>query len=378
MNFRTAESATEGQSDKLADQISDAVVDAIIANDPTASISCETLVSNGFCIVAGEIRTETYAPIAEIARSVFRDSGYTDGAYGFDYRSAGVITAVNEQSAELSAKREGGRTAANDSCAAIGFACAETPEFMPLEVVSAHKLTRQMARARKDGVLPFLLSDGKAQVSVAAEGGAARITHIVISAQHTRNCSLDELREGVMEEVVKVALPLDFTANARVQINPAGSFVIGGPQSDSGMTGRKVASDSYGMVAPSGGSLSGKDPLKIDRAGAYMARYLAKNIAAAGVTDRVMVSLAYEIGALEPVAIDVLLDFPSSDTARSRLSREITAFIAQNFDLSAGGIAKKLDLFKPLYRASSVYGTFGRKGFGWEETSDVEVFKRFL
>jgi S-adenosylmethionine synthetase len=369
--LRTAESVTEGHPDKIADQIGDAIVDALIERDKNASVACETMISNGFCVIAGEMKTEAYAPIGEIARNAIREIGYTDGAFGFDYRSAGVITAVNERSPDIAdGVRTNGALGASDQAIVVGYACDETPELMPLPLTLAHRLTRRLSLARKEGVLPFLLPDGKAQVALRFdENGAATLTHILVSAHHSRSVSLKDLREAIMEEAVKVALPQPlFTAETRVEINPAGSFVIGGPQADTGLTGRKSVMDFYGPDAPhGGGALSGKDPFKIDRVGAYAARYIAKNLVAAKVAKRASVYLTYAIAEAEPIAIDIDGDFaPKIDKAR------VIAAIKKLFDLTPEGAVASLDLLKPQYRALAAYGHFGREGFGWERADRID------
>ncbi|GHV06680.1 S-adenosylmethionine synthase [Campylobacterota bacterium] len=373
--LRTAESVTEGQADKIADQISDAVVDAIIEQDNSASIGCETLISNGFCIVAGEICTEAYVPIAQIAKNTFREIGYTDGSYGFDYRSAGVIMAVHDRSGEIAGGiRKNGKLGASDESVVIGYACDETPELVPFDTALAHKLTRRLAEVRKSGLLPFLLPDGRAQVTIELERGrVAAIRHISISAQHSRGATLNQVREAVMEEVIEPVVARDLAKNATIEINPAGNFVIGGPQCDTGLTGRKIISDSYGTAcAHGGGALSGKDPLRIDRAGAYAARYLAKNIVAAGLAKRAQVDLTYTIGAVEPVAIHISTGFHSGVD-----DEKLADFVRKNFDLSTEGIAARLNLLQPHYRATAAYGTFGRAGLAWESTDAVTTFKKF-
>lgn len=379
MRIRTAESVTEGHPDKIADQISDAIVDALIERDKNASVACETLISNGFCVIAGEMKTEAYAPLGEIARNAIREIGYTDGGFGFDYRSAGVITAVNERSPDIAdGVRSNGKLGASDQAILVGYACDETPEFMPLPIALAHRLTRRLARVRKEGLLPFLLPDGKAQVALRFDDeGAPKLTHILLSAHHARNVSLKNLREAIMEEVVKEALPQSlFDGNAQVEINPAGSFVIGGPQADTGLTGRKSVMDFYGPDAPhGGGALSGKDPLKIDRVGAYIARYIAKNLAAAKAAKEIAVYLTYAIGAIEPIGIAVRGEFaPKLDEAR------IINAIKKTFDLTPEGAAATIDLFKPQYRLAAAYGHFGREndGFGWEKTDKIDDIRAAL
>ncbi|MDR1450755.1 MAG: methionine adenosyltransferase [Helicobacteraceae bacterium] len=371
MIFRTAESVTEGHPDKIADQISDAIVDALLERDKNASVACETLISNGFCVIAGEMRTEAYAPINEIARNAIREIGYTDGGFGFDYRSAGVITAVNERSADIAdGVRANGRLGASDQAIVVGYASDETAEFTPLPITLAHKLTRRLARVRKEGTLPFLLPDGKAQVALRFdEDNKATLAHVLVSTHHSRSVTLKDLREAVMEEVIKEALPRSlFDQKTQIAINPAGSFVNGGPQADTGLTGRKSVMDCYGPEIPhGGGALSGKDPLKIDRVGAYVARYIAKNLVAAKAAKRLTVYLTYAIAEAEPIAINV-----EGDLAPKLDGRRVVGAIRKLFDLTPEGAADALDLLKPQYRAAAAYGHFGREGFGWERTDRTD------
>ncbi|MDR0746619.1 MAG: methionine adenosyltransferase [Helicobacteraceae bacterium] len=374
--LRTAESATEGQSDKIADQISDAVVDAVLQKDIKGSVACETLISNGFCIVAGEMTTDSYVPIVEIAKNTIREIGYTDGAYGFDYRSAGVITAVNERTSDLS---EGvmidGKIGASDSSQVVGFACNETPEMIPFETSLARNLAEKLAEVRKSGLLPFLLPDGKTQVIVRFDGDKpVAIERIVISVQHARQTPLKQLREAVIEEVIKTTAPKELLSDCEMAVNPAGTFVIGGPQCDTGLTGRKSIDDCYGARVPhGGGALSGKDPMRIDRLGAYLARYLAKNIVATGAAKSAEVRLTYQIGAPEPIAVAV---HTASDSGVD--DQALSARIAKEIDLTSGTAAKRLELLKAQYRKIAVYGHFGRSGFGWEETDLASEIKRFI
>ncbi|MGE4294239.1 MAG: methionine adenosyltransferase [Campylobacterales bacterium] len=378
--LRTAESVTEGHPDKIADQISDAVVDAILTKDKNARIACETLISNGFCVVAGEIRTDVYVPIGEIARNTIREIGYTDGSYGFDYRSAGVLMAVGEQSPDIAqgVDRADGKLGAGDQGIMVGYACDETPELMPLPIMLSHALTRRLAQVRKEGLLPFLCPDGKAQVVVRYEADKpVAIEHVTVSAHHSRSIAPDKLKEAIMEEVIKAALPAPLiTPQTQYAINPTGLFVIGGPQADSGLTGRKNIVDSYGPVCPhGGGAFSGKDPSKVDRSGAYMARYIAKNLVAAGAARRATVELAYVIGQCDPVGVRV----DSHGTGAVDDDR-MTECIRSVFDLTPAGIIRELDLLKPQYRATAAYGHFGREneGFGWERINRSPDVKAWL
>jgi S-adenosylmethionine synthetase len=374
--LRTAESATEGQSDKIADQISDAVVDAVLQKDTKGSVACETLISNGFCIVAGEMTTDSYVPIVEIAKNTIREIGYTDSAYGFDYRSAGVITAVNERTSDLS---EGmtinGKIGASDSSSVVGFACDETPEMIPFETSLARSLAEKLAEVRKSGLLPFLLPDGKTQVTVRFEDDIpVAIERIVVSVQHMRQTPLGQLREAVIEEVIKNTAPKEMLADCEMAVNPAGTFVIGGPQCDTGLTGRKNIDDCYSSRVPhGGGALSGKDPMRIDRLGAYLARYLAKNIVATGAARSAKVRLVYQIGTPEPIVVTIRTALSSGIDDHALAAR-----IAKEIDLTSGTTAERLNLLKAQYRKIAVYGHFGRSGFGWEKTDLVSEIKRFV
>ncbi|RUM74235.1 MAG: methionine adenosyltransferase, partial [Sulfurovum sp.] len=297
----TSESVTEGHPDKMADQISDAILDYIIERDPTARVAVETLVSNGFCVIAGELKTETYAPMQEIAREVIREIGYTNAAFGFDYRSAGILNGIGEQSSDVNqgVDQENGELGAGDQGIMFGYACSETPELMPLPILLAHKITAKLAEVRKNGTLPFLRPDGKAQVSVKyIDGNPVAIDTVVVSTQHNDEVSQDILREAVITEVIEEVIPKEYLHNDIVyHINPTGRFVIGGPQGDAGLTGRKIIVDTYGGSCPhGGGAFSGKDPTKVDRSGAYVARYIAKNLVAAKIAEKVTIQLAYAIG----------------------------------------------------------------------------------
>lgn len=376
----TSESVTEGHPDKMADQISDAILDYIIERDPKARVACETLLSNGFCIIAGELKTSTYAPMQEIAREVVREIGYTDAAFGFDYRSAGVLNGVGEQSPDINqgVDQSSGELGAGDQGLMFGFACSETPELMPLPISLAHKLTAKLAEVRKNGTVPFLRPDGKAQVSVRyRDGKPVAIDTIVVSTQHHENISQELLRETIITEVIHEVIPKAFLSDQiTYHINPTGRFVIGGPQGDAGLTGRKIIVDTYGGSAPhGGGAFSGKDPTKVDRSAAYAARYIAKNLVAAGAAEKVTIQIAYAIGVVQPVSIMV----DTHGTARVDESK-IETCVAELFDLSPAGIIKSLDLLKPIYRKTAAYGHFGREdqGFSWEKTDRVDEIQRYL
>ncbi|KIM13223.1 MAG: S-adenosylmethionine synthetase [Sulfurovum sp. FS08-3] len=376
----TSESVTEGHPDKMADQISDAILDYIIAHDKNARVACETLLSNGFCIIAGELKTHTYAPMQDIAREVVREIGYTDASYGFDYRSAGVLNGVGEQSPDINqgVDQASGEIGAGDQGLMFGFACSETPELMPLPISLAHKLTARLAKVRKDGTIPFLRPDGKAQVSVRyVDDKPLFIDTVVISTQHHPEVSLEALKEAVMKDVILAVLPSDMiTPNTIYHINPTGRFVIGGPQGDAGLTGRKIIVDTYGGSCPhGGGAFSGKDPSKVDRSGAYAGRYVAKNLVAAGVATKVTIQIAYAIGVAKPVSI--LVDTHGTSDIDEKV---LTQCVEALFDLTPKGIMQTLDLLRPIYRKTAAYGHFGREDedFTWERTDKVDAIKNYL
>ncbi len=376
----TSESVTEGHPDKMADQISDAILDYIIERDSNAHVACETMLSNGFCIIAGELKTHTYAPMQEIAREVIREIGYTDASYGFDYRSAGVLNGVGEQSPDINqgVDQSGGEIGAGDQGLMFGYACRETKELMPLPISLAHKITAKLAEVRKNGTVPFLRPDGKAQVSVKyIDGEPVSIDTIVVSTQHHPDVTLEKVQEAVLSEVIKEVIPAELlTDDIIYHINPTGRFVIGGPQGDAGLTGRKIIVDTYGGSCPhGGGAFSGKDPTKVDRSAAYAARHVAKNLVASGVCDRVTIQIAYAIGVVEPVSIYVNTHGTSSvDDAK------ITSCIESLFDLTPKGIIDSLDLLRPIYRKTAAYGHFGREeeNFTWEKLDRVEEIQSFL
>lgn len=376
----TSESVTEGHPDKMADQISDAVLDYILERDSKARVACETLVSNGFCVVAGELKTTTYVPIQEVVREVVRDIGYTNADYGFDYKSAAVLNGIGEQSPDINqgVDRADGEIGAGDQGLMFGYACRETSTLMPLPIYLAHQLTSSLAQKRKDGTLDFLRPDGKAQVSVRySDGKPVGIDTIVISTQHHPEVSQATIKDALIEEIVYKVLPQEYLSdNIKFHINPTGNFVIGGPQGDAGLTGRKIIVDTYGGSCPhGGGAFSGKDPSKVDRSGAYMARYVAKNLVASGVCDKASVQLAYAIGVVEPVSI-----FVDTHGTSSLESSKIEACVREVFRLTPRGIIESLDLLKPIYRKTSNYGHFGRElpEFGWEKTDKVEEIRAYL
>ncbi len=376
----TSESVTEGHPDKMADQISDAILDYIIERDKTARVACETLVSNGFCVIAGELKTSEYAPMQEIAREVIREIGYTNAAFGFDYRSAGVLNGIGEQSPDINqgVDQSSGEIGAGDQGLMFGYACRETPELMPLPILLAHKITAKLAEVRKNGTVPFLRPDGKAQVSVKyVDDKPVAIDTIVVSTQHDDEITHEVLSEAVMTEVIKEVIPSELLSDdITYHINPTGRFVIGGPQGDAGLTGRKIIVDTYGGSCPhGGGAFSGKDPTKVDRSAAYAARYVAKNLVAAEVADKVTIQIAYAIGVVQPVSIMV----DTHGTGKFDESK-IEACVKELFDLSPAGIIKELDLLRPIYKKSAAYGHFGREneGFTWEMTNRQEDIKAFF
>jgi len=376
----TSESVTEGHPDKMADQISDAILDYIIERDPQARVACETLLSNGFCVIAGELKTDAYAPMQEIAREVVREIGYTDASYGFDYRSAGVLNGVGEQSPDISqgVDQASGEIGAGDQGLMFGYACNETKELMPLPISLAHKITAKLAEVRKNGTVPFLRPDGKAQVSVKyVDDKPVSIDTIVVSTQHHPEVTLEQVQKAVLEEVIKAVIPAELMSDdIKYHINPTGRFVIGGPQGDAGLTGRKIIVDTYGGSCPhGGGAFSGKDPSKVDRSAAYAARYVAKNLVASGVCDKATLQIAYAIGVSEPVSIYV--DTHGTATVDEE---KINACVEALFDLTPKGIMDALDLLRPIYRKTAAYGHFGREDveFSWEKTDRVADIKQFL
>jgi S-adenosylmethionine synthetase len=376
----TSESVTEGHPDKMADQISDAILDYIIEHDTNARVACETMVSNGFCVIAGELKTTAYAPMQEIAREVIRDIGYTDATYGFDHRSAAVLNGIGEQSPDINqgVDQAGGETGAGDQGLMFGYACRETEVLMPLPIYLSHRLTERLAEVRKEGIIPYLRPDGKAQISVKYVGDKpVSVETVVISTQHAPEVSQEQIHKDVIEEVIRKVIPADMmNENTVFHINPTGKFVIGGPQGDAGLTGRKIIVDTYGGSCPhGGGAFSGKDPTKVDRSAAYAARWVAKNLVAAGACDKVTIQVAYAIGVVQPVSI--MIDTHNTGKVDEE---KIEACVKELFDLSPAGIIKSLDLLKPIYRKTAAYGHFGREeaGFNWEKTDKVDAIKEYL
>lgn len=366
----SSESVAEGHPDKIADQISDAVLDAVFTDDINGRVACETFVTTGLALVGGEITTTTYVDIPKIVREVIKDIGYNDSRLGFDYKTCAVVTSIDHQSTDIDmGVKTGG---AGDQGIMFGYATNETPELMPLPISLAHKLVKKLSEMRKNGSLPFLRPDGKSQVSIRYENGSPISAEtVVISTQHNEDVSIEALRSEIIEKVIKPVLPERLlNDDTKFHINPTGRFVIGGPMGDAGLTGRKIIVDTYGGIGShGGGAFSGKDPSKVDRSASYAARWIAKNIVAAGLADKCEIQLAYAIGVAEPVSLMV----DASGTG-SMENGELENLIRKHFDLTPNGIIKSLDLRRPIYRKTAVYGHFGREdeGFTWEKTDRVD------
>lgn len=387
----TSESVTEGHPDKICDQISDAVLDAIYAQDPSARVACETTVTTGIVSVMGEITTNCYVDIPKIARSVIEDIGYTRAKYGFDANTCAVVTSIDEQSADIALgvdnsleRKEGDADAALENGAGdqgmmFGYACDETPELMPLPISLAHKMAKRLTEVRKNGTLPYLRPDGKTQVTIEYDENnrPARVEAIVVSSQHAPEVSLEQIRADITEQVIRATVPAELLDDkTKIYVNPTGRFVIGGPQGDSGLTGRKIIVDTYGGIGRhGGGAFSGKDPTKVDRSAAYAARYVAKNVVAAGFASRCEVQLAYAIGVAEPVSI-MVDTFGTGKVDEAKLE----AAIEKVFDLRPAAIIKNLELRRPIYRKLAAYGHMGREDLGvrWEDTDKVDVLRAAL
>ena len=381
----TSESVTEGHPDKMCDQISDAVLDAILEKDPDAHVACETCATTGLIMVMGEVTTETYVNVQDLVRSVVNDIGYDRAKKGFDGATCAVLVALHDQSPDIARgvndaleKRGSGEkeTGAGDQGMMFGYACDETPELMPMPIALAHRLTRQMAKVRKEGICPYMRPDGKAQVTVAYEDDRpVGIDTIVISTQHDEEVSQETIRRDMIEHVVKAVIPAELLSDqTRFFINPTGRFVIGGPAGDCGLTGRKIIVDTYGGYAPhGGGAFSGKDPTKVDRSAAYAARHAAKNVVAAGLASRCQIALAYAIGVAEPVSFTV-------DTFGTGVlaDADIARIVRETFDMRPGAIIKRLRLKRPIYRQTAAYGHFGRTDVDlpWERTDCVEALQK--
>jgi S-adenosylmethionine synthetase len=369
----TSESVTEGHPDKISDQISDAVLDAALTADPKARVACETLVTTGLVVVAGEITTDAVLDYSKIARETIREIGYTHSSYGFDCDTCAVLSALDRQSPDIAMGVDTG--GAGDQGLMFGFACNETPELMPLPIQLAHQLTRRLSEARKSGELPYLRPDGKSQVTVEyRDGRPFRLDAVVISSQHADDVTNEQLRSEIQKKVIEHTVSSELLdKDTKYHINPTGRFVTGGPKGDAGVTGRKIIVDTYGGYAPhGGGAFSGKDPTKVDRSAAYMARYIAKNIVAAGLADRCMVQLAYAIGVADPVSVYVNTEGTGriNDTTLSKLVRD-------NFELTPRGIIESLNLRRPIYKLTAAYGHFGRNedSFSWEKTDKAEALR---
>ncbi len=372
----TSESVTEGHPDKVADQISDAVLDAILAKDPAGRVACETLVTTGMAFVAGEITTSCYVDIPKIVRATIRQIGYDSPAYGFDYNTCAVLTSIQAQSPDIALGVDTG--GAGDQGMMFGYATNETPEFMPLPITLAHRLTRRVAELRKNKTLQYLRPDGKSQVTVEYhDGKPVRVDTVVVSVHHDRQARMRDIAEDIRKQVIQKVVPAKYLdKKTRYFINPTGRFEVGGPQADTGLTGRKIIADTYGGVgAHGGGAFSGKDPTKVDRSACYMARYIAKNIVAAKLADKCEIQLAYAIGIAEPVSVMV----NTFNTGRVP-TEEIRKLIQKNFDLTPHGIIRDLKLRRPIYRRTAAYGHFGRneEGFTWEEIDKVPQLRRAL
>ncbi len=384
----TSESVTEGHPDKLCDAVSDGVLDAILAKDRMARVACESVATTGMVFVTGEISTNANVDIQSVVRNTVKNIGYTDSAMGFDYKTCAVVTSIKGQSADIAMGvdssleyKSGNKTdydliGAGDQGTVFGYACSDTPEYMPMTLSLAHKLTKRLAKVRKDGTLPFLWPDGKAQVTIAYDDEMKPIfcPAVVLSTQHTPDVSIDTLREAVREEIIDKIIPTELiTAETKYYINPTGRFVTGGPDGDSGLTGRKLICDTYGGLGHhGGGAFSGKDPTKVDRSASYMARYVAKNLVASGICTKAEVEIAYAIGVAHPVGVNVDT-FGTGVVSEDRISR----IVREVFDMRPAAIIEKLDLRRPIYSGTTNYGHFGREdmGFTWEKTDAVELIK---
>jgi len=385
----TSESVTEGHPDKLCDQISDAILDTVLRADPMGRVACETATTNGLVVVMGEITTDTYVDVPSIVRETLRNAGYTNSDYGIDAKSCGVSVSIQEQSLDISAgvtvalesRGAGGgedldSTGAGDQGMMVGFACNETPELMPLTVSLSHRLVKQLALVRKEGILPYLRPDGKSQVTVEYKHGVPyRVDTVVISAQHDPDVSNERIERDIKEHVINKIIPADLLdAQTKYLINPSGRFVIGGPAGDTGLTGRKILVDTYGGIARhGGGAFSGKDPTKVDRSGAYAARYVAKNLVAAGLADRAELIVSYAIGVAHPISVSV----ETFDTNHVP-NQKIDELVAKHFDLRPAAIIRNLNLRRPIYQQTAVYGHFGREDLNlpWEQTDKADILRK--
>jgi S-adenosylmethionine synthetase len=369
----TSESVTEGHPDKIADQISDSILDAILAQDPVGRVACETLVTTGLAIIAGEITTSCYVDFPKIVRDTIKEVGYTRAKFGFDSETCAVLSSIHEQSPDIAQGVDPG--GAGDQGLMFGFACTETDELMPMPIMLAHKLCKGLSCARRDGVLEYLRPDGKSQVTVEYEGTRpVRIDAIVVSSQHSPLVTNETMREDIIETIVNRVIPADMMdSNTKMYVNPTGRFVVGGPHGDAGVTGRKIIVDTYGGAAPhGGGAFSGKDPTKVDRSACYMARYIAKNVVAAGIADRALVQLAYAIGVADPVSVMVRTD------GTGRIPEDtIRDIVREHFKLTPRGIMEELDLRRPIYKKTAAFGHFGRTEpeFTWERNDKAAALR---
>ena len=369
----TSESVTEGHPDKIADQVSDAVLDAILAEDPQARVACETLLTTGLIVLAGEITATCRPEFGDVARATVREVGYTRGKYGFDADTCAVISALHGQSPDISQGVDPG--GAGDQGLMFGYACSETDELMPMPITLAHKLVRGLSEARRDGRLPYLRPDGKSQVTIEYEGDTPRrIDAVVVSSQHAENVTQEQIKADVITQVIKPVIPAELLdERTNIYVNPTGRFVTGGPHGDAGVTGRKIIVDTYGGMAPhGGGAFSGKDPTKVDRSATYMARYIAKNCVAAGLAERVQVQLAYAIGVADPVSV-LVETFDTGTIPEGRISD----LVREHFELTPKGIISALDLRRPIYRQTAAFGHFGRTEpeFTWERTDRADALR---
>ncbi|MBN1543557.1 methionine adenosyltransferase [candidate division KSB1 bacterium] len=371
----TSESVTEGHPDKIADQISDAVLDSVMRDDPTGRVACETFITTGLALIGGEITTETYVDIPSLVRDVIKTIGYTDARFGFDYETCAVITTIDQQSSDIAMGVD--RLGAGDQGMMFGFAIDETPELMPLPITLAHNLTRRLANVRRDGILPYLRPDGKSQVTIKyVDNAPVAVETVVVSTQHDPDVSSKQIRDDVIEKVILPVIPKELLPENGpvIHVNPTGRFVIGGPQGDAGLTGRKIIVDTYGGYARhGGGAFSGKDPTKVDRSASYAARYIAKNIVAAGLARKCEIQVAYAIGVAEPVSV-----FVDTFGTGAIDDRDISKLVREHFDLTPSGIIQSLDLRKPIYRQTASYGHFGRPDLDlpWERSDKVDVLKK--
>ena len=369
----TSESVTEGHPDKIADQVSDAILDAVLTDDPTSRVACETLLTTGLIVLAGEITTNFKGSLTDVAREAVRDVGYTRAKYGFDADTCAVVSTLHGQSPDIAMGVDPG--GAGDQGLMFGYACSETEELMPLPIMLSHALVRALSRARRAGKIVYLRPDGKSQVTVDYEGDTpVRVDAVVVSSQHSDDVSTEQIRRDITDEIIKKVIPENLLdGDTKIYVNPTGRFVTGGPHGDSGLTGRKIIVDTYGGMAPhGGGAFSGKDPTKVDRSASYMARHIAKNLVAAGIADRVQVQLAYAIGVADPVSV-LVETFGTGQIEESK----IAALVREHFELTPRGIIESLDLRRPIYRKTAAFGHFGRTEpeFSWERTDKAEALR---